>query len=203
MMRSWEALPDHALLDAGPDSKELLARGLRDYRAAARYLHGLPYGRTSDRSDPRLVLREGRGTCSTKHALVAAVAAEQRLPVFLTVGIYDMSEANTPGVGPVLAAHGLESVPEAHCYLSYGGARVDVTRSGVSSLAAITEFHREWRIDPAQIGDHKVSLHRSFLREWLDRQHGVGLTLEELWAIREACIAALAARALGAAVGSS
>jgi hypothetical protein len=28
-----------------------------------------------------------------------------------------MSEANTPGLGRVLSQHGLDSIPEAHCYL--------------------------------------------------------------------------------------
>jgi hypothetical protein len=39
--------------------------------------HELRYGRNADRADFRLVLSEGRGICSTKHALLAAVAFEQ------------------------------------------------------------------------------------------------------------------------------
>lgn len=191
-MRSWDALPERLLADRGTESAGLLARGLRHYRAAAQYLHGLPYGRNSNRSDYRLVLKEGRGTCSTKHALLAAVALEQGLPVFLTIGIYDMSEANTPGVGPVLSAHGLDRLPEAHCYLTYRGQRVDVTRGGVSPREEIAAFHREWRIRPAQIGAHKQSLHQAFLREWLGRNPDVEEGFEALWEIREACIAALA-----------
>jgi hypothetical protein len=110
--------------------------------------------------------------------------------VSLTVGIYDMSEVNTPGVGPVLAAHGLDSIPEAHCYLRYQRCRVDVTRTGVSPQAGIARFHAEWPIEPAQIGDHKVALHRRFLADWL-RERRPAVSLEELWRIREACILAL------------
>jgi hypothetical protein len=42
---------------------------------------------------------EGRGTCSTKHALLAELATEQRLPVALVLGIYLMNERNTPSGG--------------------------------------------------------------------------------------------------------
>src|SRR5262245_37335349 len=105
-MESWQALPEHPLAVAGPESEAFLRAGCKTYRSAARTLHALPYGRNSDREDFRLVLIEQRGTCSTKHALLAALALEQQLDVALTIGIYDMSERNTPGVGRVLAAHG-------------------------------------------------------------------------------------------------
>ena len=62
------------------------------------------------------VLTEGCGTCSSKHALLAGLAAAQRLPVALMLGIYLMNERNTPGIGPVLARYGLAEIPEAHCF---------------------------------------------------------------------------------------
>jgi hypothetical protein len=57
---------------------DFAARGVADFRAAGRYLQHLPYGRTADRADFVAVLREGRGTCSTKHALLAALARAGR-----------------------------------------------------------------------------------------------------------------------------
>lgn len=192
MMQSWSALPDAPLAASGVDSAAIVrASGCTRYRAAARWLHELPYGRNADRGDYRLVLRERRGTCSTKHALLAAVAREQDIPVSLTVGIYDMSEANTPGVGSVLSRHRLESLPEAHCYLRFADRRVDVTRSGVSPAAPVAFFHREWTIEPSQIGEHKLRLHRRYLERWLGEHPVLGLSLEELWSVREACIRAL------------
>ncbi|MEO8071760.1 MAG: hypothetical protein ABI686_00790 [Acidobacteriota bacterium] len=56
----------------------------------------MPYGRNSNRADFNLVLKENRGMCATKHALLAALAAEHNQPVFLTLGIYEMNEGNTP-----------------------------------------------------------------------------------------------------------
>jgi len=191
MLHSWSILPDPPLYQRGPDSEALIRVGCDTYQAAARYLHELPYGRNSDRSDYRLVLPESRGTCSTKHALLGAVATEQGILVTLTIGIYYMTEANTPGVGRVLAAHGLGGIPEAHCYLTHHGRRVDITRSDVSPESAIEQFEREWTITPAQIGEHKVRLHQAYLEKWLSQRQDLRLTTHELWKIREDCIAAL------------
>ena len=193
-MRSWNVLPHASLEPAGLLTAEMIARGVGDFRAAGRYLQALPYGRTADRADFRAVLREGKGTCSTKHALLAALAQEQDVPVVLTLGIYAMHERNTPGVGPVLTRYGLVSLPEAHCYLTYKGLRVDVTRSGVEPSEPITEFLYEEAIVPEQIGEHKVTLHRRFMQRWIDDHPGLvgGRSFEDVWRIREECIAALA-----------
>jgi hypothetical protein len=163
-MESWPSLPDAALDASGPHSEAFLRIGCGSYRSAARYLHELPYGRNSDRSEFRLVLSERRGTCSTKHALLAAVALEQGLPVSIVIGIYDMT-----------------------------GRRVDITRSGIAARAPIARFHREWSIEPEEIGAHKLALHRQYLLGWLRERRDLRFSLEELWRIREACILALAA----------
>ena len=193
-MDSWDVLPQVALQAAGPVSTEFIARGLTDFRAAGRYLQGLPYRRTVDRSDFRAVLREGRGTCSTKHALLAALAHEQNLPVVLTLGFYAMHERNTPGVGVVLTQYGLALLPEAHCYLTYAGRRVDVTRSGAAPAEPITQLLYEEAIVPEQIGDYKVTLHRHYMQTWVNHnaEEVRGRSFEEVWRIREECIAALA-----------
>jgi hypothetical protein len=125
---SVERLPDFALDDGRPLGREFAALGLGSYREAARYVRTLPYGRNTDRSDWRLVLREGRGACSTKHALLAELARENGRHVALMLGIYEMCEDNTPGIGAVLERHGLPCIPDAHCYLAHEGTRVDLKR---------------------------------------------------------------------------
>jgi len=104
-----------------------------------------------------------------------------------------MTEANTPGVGRVLTAHGLESIPEAHCYLRYAGHRVDITHSGVAPQQAISDIRDERTLEPSQIGAHKIALHQQYLRVWLRDQRHLSLSFEELWRVREACIVALGA----------
>lgn len=193
-MRSWDALPDVRLQPAGPLTAAVMACGSTDLRAVGRYLQELPYGRPAHRDDFRAVLLEKKGTCSTKHALLAAIAHEQAVALVLTLGIYDMHERNTPGVGAVLAGYGLACLPEAHCYVTYAGTRIDITRFGADPAEPIARFLHEEAIVPEQIGDYKVALHRRFLRDWVV-QHAEavgGRGLEDVWRIREACIAALA-----------
>ena len=193
-MDSWDVLPPVVLHAVGPVSAEIIAHGITDFQAAGCYLQRLPYGRTVDRADFRAVLREGKRTCSTKHALLAALAHEQGLPVVLTLGIYAMHEGNTPGVGVVLTRYGLPSLPEAHCYLTHEGRRIDVTRSGAEPTEPITQWLYEEPIVPAQIGDYKVTLHRHYMQTWVNNnvESVRGHSFEEVWRIREECIAALA-----------
>ncbi len=167
--------------------------GVHDFVGAARHILKLPYGRIADRSKFWLVLEEGRGTCTTKHALLAELAREQEIDVDLTLGIYEMNEGNTPGVGQVLSPYGLGSIPEAHCYLRHKGGRIDVT--GVPTGAEpIDHFLYEEPITVDQIGAYKNDLHQRFLRDWITRTDAVrGRSLEEVWRIREECLAALGA----------
>jgi hypothetical protein len=188
-------LADRPFSASGPFTARFQAAGVRDFAGAARHLLTLPYGRITDREKFWLVLEEGRGTCTTKHALLAELAREQAIDVQLTLGIYEMHEGNTPGVGRVLGAHGLSHIPEAHCYLRHEGGRLDIT--GVPPGAApIERFLHEEPITVEQIGAYKIELHRRFLRDWIARTETVrGRSLDEIWRIREACIAALSADA--------
>jgi len=186
------ALPEAPLAGGGALTARFRAAGASSFRAAAALVRRLPYGRISSRARPELVLEEGRGTCTTKHALLSELARELGLDVRLILGVYEMHERNTPGVGAVLALHGLSVMPEAHCYLQTAGRRVDVTRE-VDAAEPIAGFLHEEPIAAAQIGDYKIALHRRVLADWIDRTPGLrGRTLDEVWTIREACIAALA-----------
>jgi hypothetical protein len=186
-------LADRPFSATGPLTARFQAAGVRDFAGAARHLLTLPYGRITDREKFWLVLEEGRGTCTTKHALLAELAREQAIDVQLTLGIYEMHERNTPGVGRVLSAHGLTYIPEAHCYLLHQGRRIDIT--GVPPGAdPIERFLYEEPITVEQIGPYKIELHQRFLRNWITRTvKARGRSLEEIWRIREACIAALSA----------
>jgi hypothetical protein len=192
-MHSWDVFDPLVLKPAGEVTAALFQVSAFDYRAAARYVSRLPYGRNIAISDPLIVMRENRGTCSTKHALLRRLATEQGLEVALVLGLYEMHEQNTPGVGPILKKYGLAALPEAHCYLRYRGKRIDVTReSGVRPPEAIAQFLHEEEIGAEQIGDYKRDRHRQFLRRWIAESGAAGeRDLDEIWRIREECIAAL------------
>lgn len=191
-MHSWELFSEAPLTGRGPFTAAFLTRGHTDFRSAGRFVCSLPYARNSTPDDPMVVLIEGRGTCSTKHALLRRLANEQALDIALVLGIYEMSERNTPGVGIVLAKYGLTTLPEAHCYLRAGADRIDVTRV-YNRIAAdpISEFLHEQDIEPDQIGDFKIALHQQFLASWIFQRKVARFCLADLWRIREECVAAL------------
>jgi hypothetical protein len=192
-LHSWDALEPVVLRPGGEISDAFVQLGSLDYRAAARFVSRLPYRRNTLVHRPLIVLQEGRGTCSTKHALLRRLAIEQSLNVVLVLGIYEMHERNTPGVGSVFQEHGLETLPEAHCYLRFRESRIDVTRPiDAEPPERIAHFLHEEDITPEQIGDYKTAVHRQFLRRWMaESGNACGRDLDEVWRIREECIAAL------------
>jgi hypothetical protein len=195
-MHSWESLVPCGLRPGGAVSTAFLSLARADLRAAGQYVCELAYGRNSDPDDPLVVLTERRGTCSTKHALLRRLSIEQGIDLVLVLGIYEMTERNTPGVGSVLQRHGLKALPEAHCYLRAGDERIDVTtRCERSHVEPISHFLHEEEIGPSQITLYKIDVHKSFLQQWITEKRGLGeLSLASIWAIREECIAALSQR---------
>ena len=190
-MHACNMLPSNPIERRGPASVALLELGTGHYRAAAEYVRDLPYGRNRHANDPLIVLREQKGTCSTKHALLRMLASEQNLPIRLMLGIYEMDERNTPGIGTVLKEYGVSCVPEAHCYLVYRGLRIDATRNVHDSSEPIGVFLIEQEITPDQVTEYKRRWHQQFLQQWLRERPRLGLDLNQLWQIREACIASL------------
>lgn len=186
------ALPEFEIVADGAASALARATGYTTFGETARHVWALPYGRNSNRADPLLVLSEGRGTCSTKHAYLATLAREAGVPLDLVLGIYMMSEANTPGVGGVLGEHDLDAIPEAHCYLRVDGERIDLTHPpGALPGEPIDRFLHEEPVEPHQVGDYKQQFHRDFIERWLRDPGAPDLSPDDAWAIREACIAAL------------
>jgi len=148
----------------------------------------LPYGRNENRRDFKLVISEGKGTCSSKHAMLKKVAdLNQITNVNLILGIYKMSEKNTPQIGSALTENNLEYIPEAHCYLEIDGERKDFT-SPISNFETIKgDVMKEISIEPEQVTDFKVSFHQSFLKQWIEEEK-VPFSFEDIWQIREQCI---------------
>lgn len=176
------------MLDATrPLGAAFAARGVTTWEDAVRHVHALPYGRP-DTPALDAPLAAGRGTCSSKHALLAAVAAESGLAADLVLGLFLMDATTHPAVGPTLAAAGLTAVPEAHCYLRVDGAPLDVTFPGVHEPPPAMLV--ETLVAPAALSTTKVAWHRTLLAEWALAQ---GLDPEAVWATRETCIGVLAA----------
>ena len=126
-MDNLNVFPEKAIIGTGSVSKAFLALGIRSFLDACRYVNELPYGYNSDRDDLMILFKEKMGTCTSKHAVIATLAAELGLPITRGVGIYAMTEAIVTGADKILAEYGLPYVPMIHCFLEYGNYRVDLT----------------------------------------------------------------------------
>lgn len=182
-------LPDFKIVARSPLSRGVVGAGINTFAALIQHVLRIPYGRiTSD--SPLAVLVENRGTCSSKHRLLAEVAREFEHPeIALMIGIYDMSENNTPGIRVVLDEANVESIPEAHCYLMIDGARFDLTGLRAGNVSPFQSLVTETGVLPVDLAQTKKHLHTQALRIWAHRH---GRSLDDAWVIREACIAALA-----------
>ncbi|MEW5675345.1 hypothetical protein ABGT15_03440 [Flavobacterium enshiense] len=163
------------------------SKGITSWEMLLEYIKNIPYGRNKNREDFSLVLLENKGTCSSKHALAAAVALENKISeVVLIVGLYKMNTQNTP-IGTVLSEAGIAYIPEAHCYLKINGIPTDLTSENSSFEKIKNDLLEEIIIQPNQVGDYKVAYHKDFLKKWISetqQKHN----FDEIWAIREKCI---------------
>lgn len=174
-----------------PLSHLLHRKELTTWTEAIKYVLALPYGRNSSKSDLSFVVKEGKGTCSTKHAFLKAIADENGIEhVDLVLCIYLMTERNTPCILPVLSEHQLDGIPEAHCYLRIEGNSVDVTTPNADLTRILPDKLEEELIQPHQIGEYKIKTHRRFIERWIESSE-IDYSVETLWQIREKCIAQL------------
>ena len=126
-MDTYAILPDADISGSGVISNEFLRRGITRFKDACRYVHQLPYGYNSERDDLLILFKEGRGSCTTKHAVVATLAEELGLPIVKNIGIYGMTEDLVTGTNDILDQYNLPYVPMVHCFLVFQDYRVDLT----------------------------------------------------------------------------
>lgn len=173
-------------------SARFRASGITFFKEACDFVARLPYGRNASREDFGLVLSEGKGTCSSKHALLAELALENgRLEVELIAGIFLMSGETNPKLADFFTGKNYPNIPECHCYLRVKGERFDFTDTSDTMERIAPKLVREQRIDPSQVSDWKIVIHKDYLQRWLNRNPAFGMTLEEIWADREEAIGLL------------
>lgn len=166
--------------------------GIRSFTDACDFIAKLPYGRNANREDFSLVLSEMKGTCSSKHALLASLALENGHPeVELIAGIFLMNEETHSKLNGFFAGKKYPNIPECHCYLRFHGERFDYTDTSNGLERIAPRIVREQRIDPNQVADWKIMIHKHYLQGWLTRNPAFQMTLEDVWRDREEAIALL------------
>jgi hypothetical protein len=142
-------------------SKDNLTLSLKDHNISTwtdlvEFLQHLPYGRTTNRTNLSLVLKEQRGTCSSKHAFLKHIANLNSINADLILGMYKMNSLNTPKIGNVLKNTNIEYIPEAHCYLKINGEPLDYTSSNSDFNRLKNDILLENSIEPHQVAKFKV-----------------------------------------------
>lgn len=174
-------------LDAsGSFSQEFLKRGISDFQVAMEFIKNLPYGRNLNRTDFSLVLKEEKGTCSSKHALLKELADENSLSeIKLILGIFEMRGENYPKIQKTLAKNKLAFIPEAHTYLNIQGQIFDCTSSNSSAKTFQPFLLSEMEIEAIDVVEKKIQIHQNYLKNWCAEN---SLDFDKVWEIREECI---------------
>ncbi|HSW75723.1 MAG TPA: hypothetical protein VLG50_01655 [Candidatus Saccharimonadales bacterium] len=167
----------------GNVEKFFLEKNILTLWDAIKYVHELPYGRTTNRENYFQILDEKKGACSTKHALIASLAQKLFIPLKLTLGLFLLTPKNTPQIATILKHYHLEAIPEAHCYLKYNNNTLDITFPGASEFSFNADLEQEINITPEQIGVFKVEKHHAFIEAWVKNKADINFDL--IWAARE------------------
>ncbi|MGF7025213.1 MULTISPECIES: hypothetical protein [Sphingobacterium] len=177
---------------SGAVSESFIAIGINTFQQASKWVSDLDYRRNQNKDNKLVLFEEQCGTCSTKHAILKRLADENRNnSLRLILGIFTMNSKNTPSIKNVLNKYDLKYIPEAHNYLRNHNHILDFTGIGVNETKFELDLLEEIDISPDQITDFKVQYHKDYLSRWIEINK-IPYTLDELWKIREECIAALA-----------
>ena len=161
---------------------------IKNWSDLIEYTRKLPYGRNLNREDFSLVIKENKGTCSSKHSFLKKVADLNEFEnVKLILGMYRMDNLNTPKIGNTILENGLEYIPEAHCYLKLNNQRIDITSNNSDIENLIDDIIEEIEIKPEQVNKFKVDYHKQYLHNWIN-ENEIEMGFDKIWEIREQCI---------------
>jgi hypothetical protein len=194
-MGPYTLLPDSPISPSGPVSDHFLSLKIRRFQDACRFVHELPYGYNSNRDEPMLLFSEKKGSCTTKHAVIATLAVEQGLPVGKVIGVYAMTEELVTGASAILEEYGLAYVPMVHCFLQSGSIRTDLTEGNHNGKRrAINDFLYTQAVSPTISEREEYRLYRKVLTDViLLRDELTGVPLFRVLKAREAGIVLLKA----------
>lgn len=148
-MDSYDKLPEKAITETGKISNKFLELGITSFKDACLYLHNLPYGYNSNYDDELILFKESKGTCTSKHAIAAALAQELNIPLFKKIGIYKFTEEISWGAEKITEKYGIPYVPMIHCFLVYKEFQFDLTEGNQNGKkTSIENFIHTEKVKP-------------------------------------------------------
>jgi hypothetical protein len=186
-MDKLTVFPDLPLSNVGIVSSEFLGLGINRFVDACRYVHELPYGYNTNRDDLMILFKENMGTCTTKHAVIAALAKELHLAIEKNIGIYAMTEEIVTGTNAILAKYNLPYVPMVHCFLVYDKYRVDLSEGNNNGKnCPIDDFLFTQRVEPnISAKDEYLSYRKALKDHILTRKEMGGKEIVQILHARE------------------
>lgn len=186
-MEHYTVFPDKPLLPCGNVAKRFLSLGIDTFHQACRYVHELPYGYNSDRDDLMILFKEQKGTCTTKHAVIATLAGELGLAVEKQIGIYAMTEDIVTGTARILKKYSLPYVPMIHCFLVFSGQRVDLTEGNANGKnRCIDDFLYAEKVSPNISARDEYLKYRQALKDHILTRNALrGVELKDILHARE------------------
>ena len=178
-MDRYTVFPDKLIVGNGPMALTFLSLEINRFLEACRHVHELPYGYNSDRDDLMILFKEKMGSCTTKHAVIATLASELRLPIEKSIGIYAMTEDLVSGARQIREKYDMPFVPMVHCFLVYEDYRVDLSEGNQNGKnGPIDHFLYTEKVAANITGKDEYLLYRKALKDHilsLKELHGVDL----------------------------
>lgn len=185
--------PDEEITPSGLVSNQFLELKIKTFRSACNYVHKMPYGYNSDREDLMILFKEGKGSCTTKHAVIATLGDEIGLSVRKHIGIYAMNEMLVTGTDAILNQYDLPYLPMVHCFLSDQSHRVDLTEGNANGKnGPIDDFLYSLEVESNISGKDEYMLYRNALKnDILQRVELMGIPIKTILQAREQGLALL------------
>ena len=165
-MDSYDKLPDAEIKPVGELSKKFLDLGIKTFKGACDYVHKIDYGYNTNYEDKMIFFKEKKGTCTTKHAVIAGLAQELEIPLYKHVCVYKFTEEITTGVNEILKKFKIPYIPMTHCFLVYENYRFDLTEGNHNGKKKPIDdcIHAE-RVDPFISRKEEYLLFKKVLKE--------------------------------------
>jgi hypothetical protein len=158
-MDSYDNLPDKEITSVGLISNKFLELGVTSFKEACLHVHNMEYGYNSDKDSKMILFIEGKGSCTTKHGVIATLAEELGIPLYKKVGIYKFTEEISTGTDEILKKYNLPYVPMVHCFLVYKDFKFDLTEGNNNGKnTSIEEFIHEEKVIPfiTRVDEYKL-----------------------------------------------
>lgn len=166
IMNNLNLLPDKEIEPLGVISKKFLELGIKSFKKACKYVHNIEYGYNTDYDDKMIFFKEKKGTCTTKHAVIAGLAEELEIALYKYVGIYKFTEDISLGVNEILKKHKIPYVPMVHCFLVYNDYYFDLTEGNNNGKkTSIEDFIHTEKVDPFISRKDEYLLLKKILKE--------------------------------------